>query len=653
MNKQLLTLLFTFSTCQIILGQNYIKEYGKVGKDDIEMTQYPKDKDAEAVVMFDYGKSYFVLTDDSYNVIFERTTRVKVLSEAGIKWAEVEIPFYQEGGINEIIFDIEASSFNFEDGKLTKTNFDVANAFDQKINNFWSVRKFAIPNVKAGSIVEYKYKINSQYKFNLRDWEFQWKIPVIYSEYEVKMIPFYDYSWLLQGTNQLDIQESYVDKGLSQQYRSVSFQDMVHKFVKKDIPAFNNEEFITSINDYIIKIDFQLSKINYPDGGSIPIITTWKDLINDFNKHEDFGKYIKKTEKLAPKLLNAQISQLKSEKEKFNFILDYVKNNFNWNNIYGKYATKSPGKLIDEKHGNSADINLFAVGLLNSAGLLAYPVILSTRDNGKIYDKYPYSNFFNYVIISVKVDGEDILTDATDVFCLNYRIPTRCINDKGLLIKEGAIQWIGLDCLIPSEIITEIAIEKKSDNLQLNSVKKMATEYNALYYRNNYSDDIQTIKERLESEHFTLIDSTVFIQNQKEIEKPYIISYKLSSHPEVLNDKLFVTPFINEVINNNPLKQIERTYPIDMIYPEKRRFTSSVKIPDGYQIEFLPSESIINNQFFELNYSIKNDDQNIVISFYYYFKKPVYNPSDYSKIKYYFNEIVKKGNEKIVLTKKI
>jgi hypothetical protein len=121
----------------------------------------------------------------------------------------------------------------------------------------------------------------------------------------------------------------------------------------------------------------------------------------------------------------------------------------------------------------------------------------------------------------------------------------------------------------------------------------------------------------------------------------------------VLNDKLFVTPFINEVINNNPLKQIERTYPIDMIYPEKRRFTSSFKIPDGYQIEFLPSESIINNQFFELNYSIKNDDQNIVISFYYYFKKPVYNPSDYSKIKYYFNEIVKKGNEKIVLTKKI
>jgi hypothetical protein len=428
---------------------------------------------------------------------------------------------------------------------------------------------------------------------------------------------------------------------------------MVHKFVKKDIPAFNNEEFITSINDYIIKIDFQLSKINYPDGGSIPIITTWKDLINDFNKHEDFGKYIKKTEKLAPKLLNAQISQLKSEKEKFNFILDYVKNNFSWNNIYGKYATKSPGKLIDEKHGNSADINLFTVGLLNSAGLVAYPVILSTRDNGKIYDKYPYSNFFNYVIISVKVDGEDILTDATDVFCLNYRIPTRCINDKGLLIKEGTIQWIGLDCLIPSEIITEIAIEKKSDDLQLNSVKKMATEYNALYYRNNYSDDIQTIKKRLESEHFTLIDSTVLIQNQKEIEKPYIISYKLSSHPEVLNDKLFVTPFINEVINNNPLKQIERTYPIDMIYPEKRRFTSSVKIPDGYQIEFLPSESIINNQFFELNYSIKNDDQNIVISFYYYFKKPVYNPSDYSKIKYYFNEIVKKGNEKIVLTKKI
>lgn len=653
MNLKTTLLSLLIFASQVVYSQNFSKEYGKVGRDDIELTQYQKELDAEAVVMFDYGKSYFVRTEDSYDVAFERTTRIKILNEAGIKWAEVEILFYHEGGIYEQVFDVEASSYNFENGLLNKTTFDVSNAFDEKLNNYWTVKKFAIPNVKAGSIIEYKYKINSQYKFNLRDWEFQWKIPVIYSEYEVKMIPFYEYSWLLQGTDRLDIQDSYVDKGLSQQFGLINFQEMVHKFVKKDIPAFNGEEFITTVNDYIMKIDFQLSKITYPDGRTVPIITTWKELINDLTKHEDFGKYIRKTEKLAPKTIEASVSQLNTEKEKFNFIIDYMKKNFSWNNSYGKYASKSPNKLLDEKQGNSADLNLFALGLLNSAGIKAYPVIISTRDNGKIYDKYPYINFFNYVLIQAKVDGVDILSDVTDPNCLNNRIPTQCINNKGLLINNESVQWIALESFRPSEIRTNIEIEKISDELQISTVSVAANEYDALYYRDTYADDIQKIKANFNSEFYSLIDTSVVVQNQYEIEKPYQISYKLSSGPETLNNKLLFSPFINEVISDNPLKQKERTYPIDMIFPRKRSFTSAIKIPDGFQVEFLPADSKINNQQFELNYSIVKSEQIIKVTFDYIFKSPVYQPVEYSKIKYYFNEIVKKGNEKIVLIRSL
>ncbi|MGE0021720.1 MAG: DUF3857 domain-containing protein [Draconibacterium sp.] len=653
MNLKTTLLSLLIFASQVVYSQNFSKEYGKVGRDDIELTQYQKELDAEAVVMFDYGKSYFVRTEDSYDVAFERTTRIKILNEAGIKWAEVEILFYHEGGIYEQVFDVEASSYNFENGLLNKTTFDVSNAFDEKLNNYWTVKKFAIPNVKAGSIIEYKYKINSQYKFNLRDWEFQWKIPVIYSEYEVKMIPFYEYSWLLQGTDRLDIQDSYVDKGLSQQFGLINFQEMVHKFVKKDIPAFNGEEFITTVNDYIMKIDFQLSKITYPDGRTVPIITTWKELINDLTKHEDFGKYIRKTEKLAPKTIEASVSQLNTEKEKFNFIIDYMKKNFSWNNSYGKYASKSPNKLLDEKQGNSADLNLFALGLLNSAGIKAYPVIISTRDNGKIYDKYPYINFFNYVLIQAKVDGVDILSDVTDPNCLNNRIPTQCINNKGLLINNESVQWIALESFRPSEIRTNIEIEKISDELQISTVSVATNEYEALYYRDTYADDIQKIKANFNSEFYSLIDTSVVVQNQYEIEKPYQISYKLSSGPETLNNKLLFSPFINEVISDNPLKQKERTYPIDMIFPRKRSFTSAIKIPDGFQVEFLPADSKINNQQFELNYSIVKSEQIIKVTFDYIFKSPVYQPVEYSKIKYYFNEIVKKGNEKIVLIRSL
>jgi hypothetical protein len=113
-----------------------------------------------------------------------------------------------------------------------------------------------------------------------------------------------------------------------------------------------------------------------------------------------------------------------------------------------------------------------------------------------------------------------------------------------------------------------------------------------------------------------------------------------------------LSPFLNETLSDNPLKQKERTYPIDMIYPKQRTFNSTIIIPEGYKVDFMPSDQKINNQLFELTYKLKTEDNKIDISFDYYFKKSVYSATDYSKIKFYFDEIVKKGNEKIILVQK-
>ncbi len=647
-----LTILVWVLSLILVNGQNFSREFGKVEEEEFELKKYPSDKDAEAVVLFDIGKSYFVESENSFDIIFERLTRIKIISEAGIKWAEVKIPFYREGNIYEKIYEIEAYSYNYENGHIRKTPLSVTNTYDEKTNNYWSIKKFAIPNVKEGTIIEYKYKVNSQYKFNLRDWEFQWRIPVVYSEYEVKLIPFYEYSWLLQGAGKFDSQTSFIDKGLSRQFGSIIFQDIVHKFIMKNVPAFDNEEFITSINDYITKLDFQLSKINYPNGANVDILTSWEDMNKELLKHKDFGKYIKKTESLTSKILNIDNHKFINNKEKFNFIIDYVKKNFSWDKNYGKYASKSPGKLVDDKYGNCADINLFVTGLLNASGILAKPVLISTRDNGKIKYNYPYTHFFNYVIILANVDGENILTDATEILGLNDRIPTRCINDKGLIIQENKIEWIGLECLLPSQIKTDIKIEFSGNSIINSTISKSSSEYDALYFRNNYTDNVETIRKRLESKEYSIIDSTIVVKNQLNKENPYLLTYKQTSKPLIVNEKIYLPPFLNEIISDNPLKQNERTYPIDVTYPNQRVFNSTILIPEGYRVEYLPVGLEINNQLFELKYTTRSEEGQISVSFDYYFKKSVYSATDYLIIKSYFNEIVKKGNEKIVLIKK-
>ncbi len=633
-------------------GQFKTNDLGVISKNEIEMTKCSFDEDAEAVVLFDKAKAYFIDGKGDFNIVFERTTRIKILSEAGIKWSEIEIPFYSEGGIHEKVYDIEAASYNLEDRVLKKTSLNLMDMYEEKRNEYWKVKKFAIPEVKAGSIIEYRYTIYSPYKFNLRDWEFQWRIPVVYSEYEIRMIPFYEYSWILQGAEKFDSQISYVYKGAPRTFGKVKFQDMLHSYVMKNVPAFKSEEFITSINDYIIKLDFQLSKIIYPDGYSKKVIPTWEAMNKEFLKSERFGKYMRKSEKIAGKLIKAELTKLKTPEEKFNFVIDYVKNNFNWNNSYDKYASKTPQKFVKDKYGNCADINLFTVGMLNAAGIDAKPVLVSTRRHGKIKYDYPYTHFFNYVLILANVEGRNILSDATNVWGLNKRIWAECINDKGMIVQKNKTEWVNLEVNFPSEIKTEISMKPENNEL-ISAVSVTATEYDATAYRYELADKTKEIKADIETGGSTVIENSISVQNQNDRDKPYILKYKQKDKLDIINEKIYLSPFLNKTISENLLKQETRNYPVDFIYPKKRIFTTSIEIPKGYQVDYLPKASKFENDLFEMAYTASAGTHKIIISFSYYFKKAVYAPSDYAKIRLYLDDIVAKGNDKIVLTRTV
>ncbi len=657
MNKLHYTLVVFILFLSTAYSQNYSREFGAISKEEIELKEYAKDKNAEALVLYDFGTSYFTRISDEFKVIFERTTRIKILSEAGIQWSNVEIPFYLDNDGCEKVYDIEAFAYNFENGEIRKTPLDLSNTYEEKINNNWTFKKFAIPNVKEGTIIEYKYSIISPYKFNLQDWNFQMKIPVVYSEYLVKMIPFYEYSYILQGAKKFDVYESYKDDtaagqyGVSKPYADNSYYFQIYKFGMKDVPAFKDEEFITSINDYIIKLDFQLSAIHNPDGSKRTIITTWDELAKELSKNQDFGRYVKISENIASNLLNSDSIALKSEQEKFNYAIEYVKSNYNWNKINTKFASKTPRKLVEEKSGNSADINLFAIGLLNSVGIKAYPVVISTRDHGKIKYDYPFDHFFNYVIILAEVNGGILLSDATEISSLNTRIPKRCINDKGLIINKNKAEWIGLECLFMSSITTNTQMNIDDNGMIAANIIKQVTDNDALDYRNNYTDNIEIVKQHLVSNNYLLIDSTISIQNQFDNSKPYKLKYSLTTKSEIINNKMYISPFLNVFTFHNPLKQKERIYPIDMIYPQKKMYGSTIQIPDGYQIDFVPEGLKINTDLFELNYTVSVYDKLIQVLFDYSFKETVYQPTDYLLIKDFFDKIAKKINEKIVVKK--
>ncbi len=631
-------------------------EYGKVSPNEVKATSYENDKGAEAVVLFDKGESHFVEGEEGFKVLFERLTRIKVLSDAGKKWTDFEIPYYHEEELYEKIYELKGVVYNYESGYITKTPLDLSLVNKERINNNWDQKLIAMPNVREGSVVELKYKIESPYYFNLQDWRFQWGIPVVYSEYITKMTPYFEYTWLLQGANKFDLYETYKEQAtgwslpVNHSYSITSAYDVVQKYAMKNVEAFNDEGFIGSMEDYIIKLDFQLSRINYLSGGKKDIFTTWDKLIEGLLKKENFGRYLKKSTKNASEILDHEKLVNISSREKFNIVLNFVKNRFKWNEEYGIFASKTLSKTLDDGYGNSADINLMTAGLLNGVGIKSYPVIISTRKHGKIRKNYPFVHFFNYVVVLAEIDGEVILTDATDLNIQNDRIPAHCINDVGLIIKKDEESWTSLVCNFPSIIKTSIIIDIEGMTLSV-QISKSATEYDALHLRKTYGNDRKKLKKKFLEDGYNVEESNIDVDNMKDLAKSYNVKYRFNKKAEYINNKIYISPFFNEIITENPLKRQTRNYPIEMLYPKLRVFLSSFKIPQGYKLDYIAENYKIDNENFTLQYKSNIIGDFVQVSYSYYFKKSIYPANDYLKLKLYFKEIVKKANEKVVLVK--
>jgi len=652
--KNLLLTLILIVVCTLTgYTQRYNTAFGKIGKEELDLKVYDKDTSAEAVILFDIGDSRFVNTGNGFEIIFEQTKRIKILKEAGISYAEIEIPFYREGSVFEKITELEAYTYNFENLQLTKTALDESSTHDEKVNDYWMVKKFAMPNVKEGSIIEYKYKLSTQYLFNIKDWTFQDKIPTIYSQYTARMIPFYEYVYLLQGASEFDSQNTYLENGLKKRLGTIEYNDYVHEFVMKDVPAFKSESYITSINDYILKLDFQLAQINYPDGRKEEIITTWPELIEELDNHADFGKYVKKCEKLAAKTIDVNALKAKPKKERFEEVVNYVKHNFKWNEYYARYASKSPSNLLDDKYGNVADLNLLTIGFLNAVDIEAYPVLISTRKNGKIKFDYPYLNYFNYVLIYAQLDDENVISDATELYYSPYRIPERCINERGLLIRQDQdenVKWIGLQSSLPTETNTSIKMHFEDDLIKT-SVEIAANEYEAISFKEDIGDDSEQLLNYLKEKNYDVELENLSITTHEDYNQFYTFKFEPNIDADIINDKIYISPFLNETSQDNPLTQETRTYPVDMIYPWKDSYSTVIEIPEGYEVDFVPENYKVKNNLFEMEYTVNKTDKTLEITFYCYFKNAEYPAKEYSKIKYFMNQIVKKGNEKVVLVK--
>src|SRR5690606_22641081 len=178
-----------------------------------------------------------------------------------------------------------------------------------------------------------------------------------------------------------------------------------YRWAAQDVPAFKSEPYLTTYKDYISKINFELAYIKYPDQPMRTILGNWDDISKKFNEFPDFGGEVRGNGFLK-KTVEEVTAGSSTQQEKVASIYHYVQRSVEWNGQSKMFVEGSIRKVLDQKKGSTADINLLLTSMLDKAGIETYPVLISTRDHGFIRKEIPIMGQFNSVVCLVVIDGK-------------------------------------------------------------------------------------------------------------------------------------------------------------------------------------------------------------------------------------------------------
>lgn len=394
--------------------------------------------------------------------------------------------------------------------------------------------------------------------------------------------------------------------------------------------------------------------ITYPNKPLQSLSTDWNSVVKTIYDYDDFGLELAKTGYFENDVIEA-IAGLNTDEEKVVAIFNFVKRNVKWNSYYGYSCNDGVKKAYQDKTGNIAEINLMLTAMLRYAGLTANPVLLSTRSNGVAI--FPNRTAFNYVIAAIETPEGLVLLDATEKFSLPNVLPLRDLNWFGRLIrKDGTSTQVSLTPNGLSRETVNMNVVVSEDGFISGKVRKQLTGQEALLFRQKYVVlKKDTYVEELASRNNGIEVNEYSRENDFASSNPIVESYlfKDTKDFERINEKIYIAPSLFLGIKENPFKQDAREYPIDFGYPVQRKYNITLEIPEGYTVEALPTGLNIAgvDEMGTFKYVIANTGNKVQISMTFEISKAIVSADYYPALKEFFQKILDKQNEKIVLRK--
>jgi hypothetical protein len=602
----------SFAICWLLLSFSLPAHAGidfqPVNPQELQMASEPLAPGAPAIILYrqvDRDDNSRMKHEDNY-------MRIKILTDAGRSYADVEIPFNKE---QKDVSSIRARSIA---PNGTITNFD-GKPFEKTIVKARGVKYlakvFTLPNVQKGSIIEYSYTY---------DFPDNW---------------IYDSRWIL--SEELFTKEAHFSlKGYNPDYAVVYMhwswrglppgtdapaqgQDKVIRLVARDIPAFQTEDYMPPANELKSRVDFVYSY----EKPELDQNKFWSEVGK--RRYERLNSFLGKRGALQG-AVNQIVSPSDDPEMKLKKLYARVQQLRNTSYELRRTAqeekrdkTKENKNIEDVwKHGygDGVELTWLYVGLARDAGFESYGVYVADRMN-YFFDQSQMDSFrLDSNVALVKAGGKDIYCDPGAKFASFGLLPWYETGVQGLRLDKDGGAWIKTP--LPESSLSQVMRKAELKAGEDGTVEgKLTVTYTGLEAMEKREDerheDDQERKKYLEElvKSYISAEADVDLQNHPDWsssapELTAEFKIKIPGWISSAGKRLLLPTGFFTATEKGLFEHASRVHPVYFEFPFQKHDEVRIALPDGMSVGNLPAAQKLGGAGAAVSYDLKVENSN-------------------------------------------
>ncbi len=600
----------------IVVVNSLAVDWPPINPEDLSMTTLKEQPGAPAMILLREE------TDDDLNSFHSVYERIKILTDAGREYANVEIPYSRR---NFTIADTSGRTIH-PDGSVIPFQ---GKAFDKTVVRGKGVRinvkSFTLPDVQVGSIIDFRYSVRyDDHSVSAPEWQVQTEL--FQRKATFKFIPFQN-----NGRVEIMLDHGQISNGIAwTPFLGEGPQPQIHDnppkslttvhdvsywidLTRENIPAFINEPFMPPASILKWRVYFYYQQNLKPDDYWKAEGKYWNKTAQGFIEidkgvKDELAKIVSPSDTPEQKVkkIYAFVSSLQNE--------DYIPERTpQEQKVLEVKINKGADDVLAHRGGRHDELNRLFVSMVRSAGVPASLMLVPDRSEEIFVKQYMSMRQFDAEIAIVQLDGKDVYLDPGTKFCPYGILDWHYTGVSGLRQNAGKVEFAETPYAQYNQAVqTRRADVSLDEHGTLSGAVSLVFKGLAAMERRQEGakTDAEGRKKLLEDELKAMLpgnsDVTVLVApDWDDTEKPLIVQFHISCPFAVAAGKrLMLAQHLFQINDKARFAASTRANAIYFNYPWQEADEVRIKLPPGMEVE-----SLAPNDTVKLEYAIYQAQQ--------------------------------------------